>query len=109
MPSASNAHPPIIAGMTSQGDFLRTKENSAKIPPSPRLSALRVIITYLIVVCSVKVQKMHDKPPSIKSGVIVSANNCLKYVQRRSSNITIDDPQANKYASAGKFVKVLVF
>jgi hypothetical protein len=31
-------------------DFLRIRANNAKIPPSPLLSALRVIVIYLIVV-----------------------------------------------------------
>ncbi|MNR38865.1 hypothetical protein D3C85_1570040 [compost metagenome] len=69
IPSASMAHPPITAGMTSHLAFFRTREYREKIPPSPLLSALRVITTYLMVVCKVSVQMIQEIAPSTISGV----------------------------------------
>ena len=71
IPSAKSAQPPIIAGIISHFAFLFTKEYKEKIPPSPLLSARSVISTYFRVVCNVKVQKIHDKPPRIKSVVMI--------------------------------------
>lgn len=70
IPSASKAQPPTTAGTTSHFAFFRTNENKEKIPPSPLLSALRVIITYLMVVCSVSVQMMQDNTPRTFVGFI---------------------------------------
>lgn len=70
IPSASSAQPPIMAGMTSHFAFLRTKEYKEKIPPSPLLSALNVMTTYLMVVCNVSVQIIQDKAPNTNNGVI---------------------------------------
>ena len=67
IPSANSAAPPIIAGITSHFAFFRTKEKREKIPPSPLLSALKVMITYFMVVCSVSVQMIQDKAPKTKS------------------------------------------
>ena len=65
IPSASNAAPPIIAGIISHlARFLKIAY-SEKIPPSPLLSALRVIITYFIVVCNVNVQKISETAPKM--------------------------------------------
>lgn len=50
MPSANSAAPPIMAGITSHFLRRRTRAYKEKMPPSPRLSALRVRITYLTVV-----------------------------------------------------------
>jgi len=50
MPSASNAAPPIIAAITNHLFLLLTSAYNEKIPPSPRLSAFKVSITYLKVV-----------------------------------------------------------
>ena len=64
IPSASKVAPPNMAGNTSQGFLLpRTNAYNEKIPPSPLLSARRVMITYLIVVCKVSVQKIKETPP----------------------------------------------
>ena len=62
-PSASRAPPPIIVRTAAHEDFFFIKANSAKIPPSPWLSALKVINTYLKVVCKVSVQKTHERAP----------------------------------------------
>lgn len=50
IPSANNAAPPIIAGKTNHLARRFTKVYSEKIPPSPLLSALKTIRTYLTVV-----------------------------------------------------------
>jgi hypothetical protein len=65
MPSESKAAPPIIAGITSHLRRRRTSANNANMPPSPRLSARRTMITYFIVVKSVIVQMISDKVPSM--------------------------------------------
>ena len=70
IPSARSAAPPIIAGITSHLAFFLTKENKENIPPSPLLSALSVITTYFIVVCSVKVQIIQESAPKTRSGLI---------------------------------------
>ena len=70
MPSAIIAAPPIIAGMTSHFRRRRTRAYKAKVPPSPRLSALKISTTYLIVVCRVRVQMMQDKDPMNNSSLI---------------------------------------
>lgn len=64
IPSANKAQPPIIAGTISHFARRRTNEKSEKIPPSPLLSARRVITTYFKVVCSVSVQKISETPPN---------------------------------------------
>src|SRR5690606_40474217 len=71
IPSANSAAPPSIAGNTIHLPFFRTKEKRERMPPSPLLSARKVIMTYLTVVCSVSVQKMHDRPPYTNRGLIV--------------------------------------
>ena len=69
--SASKVAPPSIAGNTSQGFLLpRTKAYNEKIPPSPLLSARRVMITYFIVVCKVSVQKIRETPPRMTISLI---------------------------------------
>ncbi|MNR14792.1 hypothetical protein D3C85_1312860 [compost metagenome] len=70
IPSASRAQPPTMAGTTSHLAFLRTSENKEKIPPSPLLSARKVIITYFTVVCRVSVQMIQDNTPSTLVGLI---------------------------------------
>ena len=51
IPSASKVAPPISAGKTNHGVFRRrTNAYKENIPPSPLLSARRVMITYLMVV-----------------------------------------------------------
>lgn len=65
MPSANNAAPPNIAGITSHFFCLRTNAYNEKIPPSPLLSAINVSQTYFMVVWSVNVQIMHDNEPMI--------------------------------------------
>jgi hypothetical protein len=67
IPSASNAAPPMIAGITSHFLLLRTSAYKENIPPSPLLSACSVRITYLTVVWRVSVQIMHDNAPMISS------------------------------------------
>ena len=68
IPSASKALPPMMAGNKSHLIFvLLTKAYKANIPPSPLLSALNVSKTYLMVVCMVSVQKIHEIPPSTTS------------------------------------------
>lgn len=63
MPSANNDAPPIVAGNTSHFRRRLTSAYKLNIPPSPLLSAFRVSITYLSVVCNVSVQIMQDKEP----------------------------------------------
>ena len=65
IPSERTADPPIMAGITAHLPCRRTNANNENIPPSPLLSAFRVSITYLIVVCNVSVQIIQDKPPRI--------------------------------------------
>src|SRR6188768_4116709 len=71
-PSASKALPPIIAGKASHLylDFL-TRAYNEKIPPSPLLSALNIMITYLTVVTSVIVQKTQETPPKTRSAEMI--------------------------------------
>lgn len=70
IPSANKAAPPIIAGNTSHLFCLLTSAYNEKIPPSPLLSALRVSMTYFMVVCNVRVQIMQEIPPNIRSSVM---------------------------------------
>ena len=64
IPSANKALPPMIAGTKSHLNLvLLTNVNNENIPPSPLLSALNVKITYLMVVCKVKVQNIQEIPP----------------------------------------------
>ena len=70
IPSANNEAPPIMAGITSHFFLRLTRANNAKVPPSPRLSAFKTRITYLIVVCSVIVQIIQESVPKIRSSVI---------------------------------------
>jgi hypothetical protein len=71
IPSASKALPPMMAGTINHLIFVFfTKAYNAKIPPSPWLSALKVISTYLMVVCSVRVQNTQDIPPKTISAFI---------------------------------------
>ena len=72
IPSASKAQPPIMAGRMSHFPFLRTNENSEKMPPSPLLSAFSVMSTYLMVVCSVNVQNTQEIAPRIKLSLMTS-------------------------------------
>ena len=67
-PSAKSVEAPTMAIMYTNRFFFLKRANNAKIPPSPLLSALKVINIYLIVVCRVKVQIMHDNAPIIKDG-----------------------------------------
>ena len=62
-PSARRAAAPIIVRIAAQELFSLIRAFKAKIPPSPLLSAVRVIITYFTVVERVNVQKIQDKPP----------------------------------------------
>jgi len=64
IPSAKSAQPPTTAGTMSHLALRRTRENSEKIPPSPLLSALRVMTTYFNVVWRVSVQKISETPPN---------------------------------------------
>ena len=70
-PSASRAPPPIIVNTTAHVDFFFIRANRAKMPPSPLLSALMVIVTYLIVVERVRVQKIHDNEPYINKSFML--------------------------------------
>ena len=70
IPSASNAAPPIMAGITSHFLRLLTSAYKLKIPPSPLLSAFKVSITYLKVVWSVSVHMIQDKEPIISKSLI---------------------------------------
>jgi len=65
IPSANNAAPPIIAAITNHRLLLLTRAYKEKMPPSPRLSAFKVRITYLMVVCNVSVQMIHERLPMI--------------------------------------------
>ena len=70
MPSAKSAAPPSMAGLTNHFLLLRTRAYTLKMPPSPLLSALRVRITYLTVVCKVSVHMIQESEPNIRSSVI---------------------------------------
>ena len=71
IPSANKALPPIIAGTINHLNLVRlTNVYKEKIPHSPLLSALKVRITYFIVVCNVKVQKIQEIPPFTISALI---------------------------------------
>ena len=63
--SATKVEAPIIA--TTYSHFFLTREYRDKIPPSPLLSARNAMMTYLMVVCIVRVQMIQDKAPSIYS------------------------------------------
>lgn len=63
MPSASSVAAPMIAGTYAFLPNLRTRANRENIPPSPLLSACKVRIMYLNVVCKVRVQNTQEIPP----------------------------------------------
>ncbi|MPM61274.1 hypothetical protein SDC9_108132 [bioreactor metagenome] len=66
IPSAINVLAPMIAIIYNHFFlFLRISAYNARMPPSPLLSALRVIKIYLTVVCNVKVHIMHEIAPMI--------------------------------------------
>ena len=70
MPSASSAAAPMMAGRYSHlMRKCRNRANSARMPPSPRLSALSAMSTYLTVVSSVSVQTMQEMVPRMTSSV----------------------------------------
>ena len=73
IPSARSIEPPNIAIHIKYFFFLflLIKANKENIPPSPLLSACRVIKTYFIVVNKVIVQKTAETPPKINSLVII--------------------------------------
>ena len=70
IPSASKVPAPMIAGMYNHFRYRLTNANKENMPPSPRLSACKVSIIYLKVVCKVSVQKTQDIPPYTKASVI---------------------------------------
>ena len=70
IPSANNAAPPIIAGITSHRRLRLTRAYKANVPPSPLLSALKIKITYLMVVWSVMVQIIQERLPIINASFI---------------------------------------
>src|SRR5690606_10437757 len=59
-----------MAGKINHFALLLTNVYKENIPPSPLLSALSTIQTYFTVVCKVKIQKIHDRPPSTRSAEI---------------------------------------
>ena len=71
IPSAKRAQPPTTAGITSQRALRLTSENKENMPPSPLLSACKVITTYFKVVWSVNVQMINETPPSANVSLIV--------------------------------------
>ncbi len=62
-PSANNMAPPIMAKTNTHLARFRINAKSAKIPPSPLLSALNVIRTYFMVVCKVNVHITQEIAP----------------------------------------------
>ena len=79
IPSASNAQPPNTAGTISHFALRRTNEKSENMPPSPLLSARKVITTYFKVVWSVNVQTISEMPPNISvSEIVLSPTMALK-------------------------------
>ena len=65
--SAAPKAPAIVTGQRKAESFFRcckTSAVSAKIPPSPRLSARMMMNTYLIVTTKIKAQVMSDKIPN---------------------------------------------
>ncbi len=64
IPSANKVAAPMMAGIQTHFPKRRTSVYREKTPPSPRLSARRVMRMYLKVVCRVSVQKMQLKAPS---------------------------------------------
>ena len=65
-PSAIIVLAPIMARMANHFlPRLRISVNSARIPPSPLLSARSATNTYFRVVCRVSVQNIHDTAPNI--------------------------------------------
>ena len=87
-PSARRVAAPIIAGTVSHFACLLTRAKSAKIPPSPRLSARRIKITYFNVVCKVSVQKIHESPPkTVRSSMAsVPTMDWQRHVVRESGS-----------------------
>ena len=70
IPSASSAAPPSMAGRISHFFCRLTSAYNENMPPSPRLSARRVRITYFTVVCNVRVQMIQESDPRISFSVI---------------------------------------
>ncbi len=62
-PSANNMAPPIMANTNTHFARFRIKAKSANIPPSPLLSARKVIMIYFMVVCNVNVQITQEIAP----------------------------------------------
>jgi hypothetical protein len=73
IPSESNVAPPIIANIKAHFALFLISANRAKIPPSPLLSALSVIIMYFKVACMVNAQKTQERPPRMNNSEIESA------------------------------------
>ena len=71
IPSANKVPAPIIAGMASHLPYRLTKAYNENMPPSPWLSACRVMKMYLKVVCKVSVQNIQEMEPK---------NQCLVYL-----------------------------
>jgi hypothetical protein len=79
-PSARRKQPPMMAKTNAHLALLRIRANKENMPPSPLLSALSVMMIYLIVVWSVSVQKMQDSPPRIKFALIESAPATMAFI-----------------------------
>ena len=69
-PSASRTAPTSMAGEISHFSQLQTSEYSKKMLPSPWLSTLMAIKTYLMVVRSVIVKMIRESEPTIKGSLI---------------------------------------
>jgi hypothetical protein len=60
--------------------LFRIRANRAKIPPSPLLSARRVIMMYFMVVCKVSVQNTQESPPRINNSEMESAPEIMALI-----------------------------
>jgi hypothetical protein len=56
------------------------RANRAKIPPSPLLSALSVMMMYLTVVCMVNVQNTQESPPRMNNSDMESAPEIMALI-----------------------------
>src|SRR5574344_1270349 len=73
IPSANKAQAPTMATKYNQLLDFFTKAKSDKMPPSPLLSALKVMKIYLKVVCRVRVQNTQEMAPKTNISLTVSA------------------------------------
>ena len=80
IPSAKSVLPPMMARIYTHFLLFRSRAKSEKIPPSPLLSALSVITTYLRVVWIVSVQITQESTPRIKSVSMGKSSRTMAFI-----------------------------